>query len=78
MSVLAGDVGGTNTRLGFFDAAPKGLRAAVVRTFPNREYGSLAEIVREFVPAEEVVLQRIRALNTASLVFADVWRGPAG
>jgi glucokinase len=47
--ILAGDIGGTNTRLAFFDVSngrPKIVSASV---FPSREYRSLAEIVAKFV-----------------------------
>lgn len=46
--ILAADVGGTNTRLGFFERQGAGLRAVVTKTFPSREHDSLEEIVAKF------------------------------
>lgn len=47
--ILAGDIGGTNTRLGYFER--RGARLALVAsdTFPSREHDSLAAIVERFV-----------------------------
>src|SRR5215475_11266044 len=47
--ILAGDIGGTNTRLAFF--APEGERSRPLgeETFSSREHGGLAEIVDTFV-----------------------------
>jgi glucokinase len=47
--ILAGDIGGTNTRLGWFEAADGRMTAAVTRVYPSLEYDSLDEIVRQFV-----------------------------
>ncbi len=44
--ILAGDVGGTNTRLAFFEPGGRGLALRWSRTFPSREYAGLSEIVR--------------------------------
>lgn len=53
--ILAGDVGGTKTRLALFDAEGGGrLRGHAERTYPSREHGALEEIVARFrrdVPA---------------------------
>jgi glucokinase len=47
--ILAGDIGGTNTRLAFFTIAGDRLSSVVEETFPSREHSSLDEIVRQFV-----------------------------
>jgi len=47
--ILAGDIGGTHTRLAFFDVSNGMLRPAVVSVFPSHEYGGLADIVTRFV-----------------------------
>jgi glucokinase len=47
--ILAGDIGGTHTRLAFFDASNGHLRPALVSIFPSREYRGLDEIVIQFV-----------------------------
>jgi glucokinase len=45
--VLAGDVGGTNTRLGYFEARGGGLTPLEVRTFKSRAYPGLLEVIAE-------------------------------
>jgi glucokinase len=47
--ILAGDIGGTHTRLGFFDVANGLLRPSLVATFQSHEYSGLDEIVTKFV-----------------------------
>jgi len=49
--ILAGDIGGTNTRLASYDVKNKRLTPRVEETFPSRDYAGLAEIVRRFVSA---------------------------
>jgi glucokinase len=46
--VLAGDVGGTKTRLALYEAGPGRLRGTAEREVASADYGSLAEIVGEF------------------------------
>lgn len=46
--ILAGDIGGTNTRLALFEGTPDKLHAAVIEIFPSSKYKSLSEIVRLF------------------------------
>ena len=47
--ILAGDIGGTNTRLGLFEEKNGRVRAVVSRTYPSKEHDSLDEIVAKFV-----------------------------
>src|SRR5262245_7571433 len=47
--ILAGDIGGTKTRLAFFATEGEHLRPLGEATFPSREYAGLAEIVDTFV-----------------------------
>ena len=47
--ILAGDIGGTNTRLAFVDAAPGGMRILFKKTFPSREWASLEAALDEFL-----------------------------
>src|SRR5262245_5069179 len=47
--ILAGDIGGTNTRLAFFEHVGGQLRLAIDRQYPSREHNSLDEIVRQFL-----------------------------
>ncbi len=46
--ILAGDIGGTNTRLALFEESGA-LVPAHSKTFPSREHASLADIVRSFL-----------------------------
>jgi len=52
--ILAGDIGGTKTRLALFTAAGERLESCVEETFPSREHGGLDEIVRAFVSQQQV------------------------
>ncbi len=47
--ILAGDIGGTSTRLGFFKIDGKRLTAGVESVFASREHKSLEDIVAAFV-----------------------------
>jgi glucokinase len=49
MLVMAGDIGGTSTRLAYFETANSRLRPLVEKRFPSREAGSLESIVGRFV-----------------------------
>jgi glucokinase len=47
--ILAGDVGGTNTRLAWFDTTGSPLAPRIVRTYPSGAHRSLEEIVARFL-----------------------------
>src|SRR5712691_1506078 len=47
--ILAGDIGGTKTRLAFFTIAEERITSLVEETFPSHHYSGLDEIVRAFV-----------------------------
>lgn len=47
--ILAGDIGGTNTRLALFDFEEKQLKLVVMEIFPSTKYESLDAIVKSFV-----------------------------
>jgi glucokinase len=49
--ILAGDIGGTNTRLAFFDIAQGAVQLVTLNVFPSREHAGLDEIVARFVTA---------------------------
>ncbi|HEY7678380.1 MAG TPA: glucokinase [Candidatus Methylomirabilis sp.] len=55
--ILAGDIGGTNTRLAFFKAAGGGLRPVVEETLPSREQESLEAAVSRFVSAHRLPVE---------------------
>ena len=47
--ILAGDIGGTNTRLAFFEVQGAQLQRRVEAVYPSGEHSNLEEIVRTFV-----------------------------
>jgi len=55
--ILAGDIGGTNTRLAFFDVKDDRPRLVVKETFSSREHASLDEIVRQFAAAHKLPVE---------------------
>ncbi len=52
--ILAGDIGGTNTRLAFFEVVDGHLQLVSLSVFPSREHSGLSEIVAKFVGATNV------------------------
>lgn len=48
MVILAGDVGGTSTRLAYFESTHNGLVALAEGRYQSQEHSSLADIVRRF------------------------------
>lgn len=58
MLILAGDIGGTSTRLAYFDAADGKLKPLAMERFPSREAGSLAELVGRFATTQGLVAER--------------------
>jgi glucokinase len=47
--ILAGDIGGTNARLAFFDVVNGKFRLVSASVFPSREYAGLDQIVSKFI-----------------------------
>ena len=47
--VLAGDIGGTNTRLALYDVKGRRLEALTVQSYPSQQYDSLGAVMREFL-----------------------------
>jgi len=47
--ILAGDIGGTNARLAYFQPQNGHLDLVSERVFPSREYSELGEIVSKFL-----------------------------
>jgi glucokinase len=47
--VLAGDIGGTNTRLAFFEGTPERLNPIAIEVFPSRDHKGPEEIVKKFI-----------------------------
>ena len=89
--ILAGDIGGTNARLGLFELEESRLRLAAAETYPSREHASLDDIVRRFVAehpasieraclavAGPVTDHRVVATNLAWIVDAERLAGVLG
>jgi glucokinase len=49
--ILAGDIGGTNARLAYFQTQKGNLRLISEQVFPSREFSDLGEIVSKFLKA---------------------------
>jgi glucokinase len=47
--ILAGDIGGTNTRLAFLDGTPDRLTPIAIEVFPSRDHTGPEEIARKFI-----------------------------
>jgi glucokinase len=56
--ILAGDIGGTNTRLALVEAATGELKIVAEQTFPSRERTSLEAVVAEFLSLHRCDLTR--------------------
>jgi glucokinase len=56
--ILAGDIGGTNTRLGFFTVQGGVLQRVVEETFSSRDYPDLETAVVKFVSAHQLRVER--------------------
>jgi len=47
--ILAGDIGGTNTRLSFFEGTPDHLKPLSIEVFPSPQYKGPGEIIKKFL-----------------------------
>jgi glucokinase len=56
--ILAGDIGGTNTRLAVVAMEDRWPRVMVEQTFPSREHESFDEIVRQFLGQHGLTIKR--------------------
>lgn len=57
--ILAGDIGGTHTRIAIFQPAADGvLKMLLERVYPSREHKSLDEIVSLFLSSEKITIDR--------------------
>ena len=55
--ILAGDIGGTSTRLGFFTVEGGRINLVVEKVYPSRAHKSLDEIVFEFVSHHRLAIE---------------------
>jgi glucokinase len=56
--ILAGDIGGTNARLGLFEASGTQLQVIATATYPSRAYASLDAIVERFMAGQPTAPKR--------------------
>lgn len=52
--IIAGDIGGTNTRLALIDEREKDLRIIVEKKYPSREWSSLEAVLGEFLSVHAI------------------------
>ena len=52
--ILAGDIGGTKSRLAAFETDGNRLKCVVEKIYPSKEHGGLNEIVADFVKTEGI------------------------
>src|SRR3982074_1502585 len=52
--ILAGDIGGTRTRLAAFDTEGSKLNCVVEKIYPSQEHSGLAEIITAFIKTEGI------------------------
>src|SRR5438105_9479394 len=60
--LLAGDIGGTKTLLGLFEAAAPRPRPVVTRAFGTLDYADLPTMIAEFVAGESVKTAAVRSV----------------
>jgi len=56
--ILAGDVGGTNTRLAFVEATGDRLTLIVEEIFPSREHANLEAVLRKFMSSHRLPVEQ--------------------
>ena len=73
-NVLAGDLGGTSTRLGVFDTSSSRPRALAVRTFRTLDFSGLPEMISTFLKTESEAASTIASacLAVAGPVTGDI------
>jgi glucokinase len=54
MRILAGDIGGTNTRLAWFDTVTHGLQPRLERTYPSQTHASIEAILEQFLESPDL------------------------
>ena len=55
--ILAGDIGGTNSRLAFFTVEHGRLKPEIEKVYPSREHSGLEMVVRKFVSEHKVSIR---------------------
>lgn len=73
--ILAGDIGGTNTRLAYFETDEAGLTLIEEEIFPSQNYKNLDEIVKIFLTKHNLPIKRA-CFGIAGPVKKDCVRTP--
>lgn len=68
--ILAGDIGGTHTRLAFFERDPAEAQPLAIEVFRSRDYAGLLEIARKFLD-----VRQLRAESACFGIAGPVRRG---
>lgn len=71
--ILAGDIGGTSTRLAFFDVSGGRLQRLSEKTYPSRNYATLEDIVGDFLETQRTTPEAA-AIGIAGPVHEGVVR----
>ncbi len=56
--ILAGDTGGTNTRLALFEKTEQGFQSVAEEKFSSPAFGSLIEIIEKFLAGKPYIIER--------------------
>ena len=56
--ILAGDIGGTNTRLAYFAAEQERVRLVDCEVYPSRKYAALEDVLAEFAGSRKLPVER--------------------
>ncbi|MET0067037.1 MAG: glucokinase [Candidatus Thiodiazotropha sp.] len=72
MRILAGDIGGTNTRLAWFDTETHGLKPRLERTYPSPQHQSVESILERFLTLPEIPDIELTCLGVAGPVIDQV------
>ncbi len=67
--VLAGDIGGTKSNLAFFRGAPNAPEVVVERSYQNRDFSNLDEVIRRFL-ADTGLTTGVASFGVAGAVVA--------
>lgn len=69
--ILAGDIGGTKTRVGLFEREGVELRLVRERRYPSGDFASLSALLRAFLDPLELARVEVASFGVAGPVFED-------
>jgi len=56
--ILAGDVGGTKSRLAFFETSEKGQEIKVEKVYQSKNYSNFSEIIQDFISTHHLIVKK--------------------